>query len=288
MPERLVKRIADDFNLGTVVATEIEFYLRGIAAKFTPDEVVAHIQAVCAQQGIALACAEAERGPDQYEISLLPTHDVNQIVADTDRFKELMTETFAPYGIKADFTAKPSPDVPGCGLHVHVHLEDASGRNVFFREGDTFSPLLLYSIGGLLMLMNPCMPVFAPTEASYLRFSGGPNPYLVCPTATNVPTKVSWGTNNRTVAVRLPNKAMDNKHIEHRVAGADADVGSVIAAILAGMHYGLKEKCDPGEPIYGDASLAQYALPSLARSLAEAQRFRMGCKMLEDYESQPY
>jgi glutamine synthetase len=146
-----------------------------------------------------------------------------------------------------------------------------------------FSAPLLHSIGGLLALINPCMSIFAPNKKSYERFIHTVNAYLLCPTAANVPLTVSWGTNNRTVAVRLPSKAADNKHIEHRVAGADADIAAVTRAILAGIHYGLREKCDPGEPIYGDASMAQYKLPPLVMSLDDAIKARDGCAVLKEY-----
>jgi glutamine synthetase len=174
-----------------------------------------------------------------------------------------MHDVFAKYSINADFSAKPFPDQPGSGLHIHVHVEDVDGNNLFYREGEDFSAELLCAIGGLLELMNAHMPIFAPTEASYKRFAS----------KSNAPTTVSWGTNNRTVAVRLPQKPMNNKHIEHRVAGSDADVEAVIDAILLAVHYGFQNKCDPGKPVYGDASLEQYALPPLAKSLEEARTY---------------
>jgi len=288
LPEGLVKLIADDFDLKAVVATEIEFYLHDVAAKLSPEQIILLIETTCAEAGIMLACAEAERGPDQYEVSLLPSQDVMRLVEDTERFKTVITDAFAKHDVRVDFAAKPLKEAPGNGLHIHVHLEGSSGRNVYFREGETFSPMLLHSVGGLLALMNPCMSIFAPRPESYDRFLFAANDYLICPTAINIPLTVSWGTNNRTVAIRLPQKAMDNKHIEHRVSCSDADIASVISAILAGVHYGLSSKCNPGEPIYGDASLPQYALPPLARSLEEARKHRQESAELKGYYSLIY
>jgi glutamine synthetase len=283
LPEKPAHLITRDFGLRAIVATEIEFYLHGAARELSQPDVIYLIEAECASARIHLACAEAERGPDQFEVSLLPAGDLSRIAVETERFKALMAELFAPRGIRADFAAKPLANAPGSGLHVHVHLEDEQGRNVFFREGEEFSPRLLQAIGGLLALMNPCMPVFAPSEESYRRLTAGPNPYLVCPTATNVPMTVSWGTNNRTVAVRLPSKPADNKHIEHRVAGSDTNTAQVIGAVLAGIHYGLEAQSDPGPPVYGDASLPQYGLPRLAESLEQARRYRQECGALARY-----
>jgi len=49
------------------------------------------------------------------------------------------------------------------------------------------------------------------------------------------------------------------------------------------MHYGLKEKCNPGQPVFGDASLPQYKMPKLMTSLDEALKFRGKCTALEAY-----
>lgn len=248
-----------------VIATEIEFYLHGADDKFVPECVVDIISDVCNTAGIALYSAEREKGRNQYEIALLPSYDGLLVASNTELFKVLIADKFLPYGVTADFSAKPLPGEPGNGLHVHIHLEDDYGRNIFFRESGGFSTHLLYAIGGLLDTMNQYMTVFAPREESYLRFAG----------KSNAPTKISWGTNNRTVAIRLPNTAMDNKRIEHRVAGSDADVAKVIGAIMVGINYGIANKCDPGEAIYGDASLPQYNLPLLARTFEEARKFQL-------------
>jgi glutamine synthetase len=61
--------------------------------------------------------------------------------------------------------------------------------------------------------------------------------------------------------------------IEHRVAGADANPYLVMATLLAGIHHGISNQCDPGEmveegtvseeekitlPIRWDAALKQF------------------------------
>jgi len=269
----VIEMLHRDFALTPVIATEIEFYLHGAGTMFTPQQVIDVIRQECDVADIPLASVEQERGSDQYEIALQPSNDYAGVITDTERFKALIAGVFARCGVVADFSAKPLAHAPGSGLHVHVHLENDSGKNVFYREGEEFSPQLLHAIGGLLAFMNPCMNIFAPTEESYARFTE----------KSNAPTTVSWGPNNRTVAIRLPTKPMDSKHIEHRVAGADANAGQVIAAILAGIHYGLAQKCDPGKPTYGDAALEQYGLPALARDLKEAQNFMLEYKALTEY-----
>lgn len=271
-------KLKTDFGFVPVMSTEIEFYLPGVSAVGLPKEkTVELIKTLSAAAGLQLAQADAETGPDQFEVSLLPTRDLVKLAADTELFKQAVTYSFNRPSMSADFSAKPFAEHPGSGLHVHLHLENAQGRNVFTRAGDDmdapFSEELLQCLGGMMALMNPCMKIFAPSEASYGRFKP----------KSNAPLTVSWGTNNRTVALRLPSKALDNKHIEHRVAGSDADVASVLFAVLAGAHYGLTHKSRPGEPIYGDAALAQYKLPHLAGSLQEAESYFKGGAVLATY-----
>ena len=60
------------------------------------------------------------------------------------------------------------------------------------------------------------------------------------------PVEPNWGVNHRNVAIRIPLSDEKNLRFEHRVAGADANPYLVTAAILAGVHYGMKNRCDPG------------------------------------------
>jgi len=239
----IVEHLWRDFSLKPVVAAEIECYITG----GVPDEKFWD-----ALEGFVLRW-EQERGTGQYEAVMPMYRDMAEAVQQMNGLKAVLAQQAESHGLKADFGAKPFADQPGSGLHIHVHLEDASGHNVFFKKDEEISAPLKHSIGGLLATMQQYMPVFAPSAESMARFAPG----------GNAPTTISWGANNRTVAVRLPDAGAPLRHIEHRVAGADADPEAVIAAILMGMHYGLQNKCDPGPQVYGDASLPMYNLPKL-------------------------
>lgn len=269
-------KLKSDVGLLPVMATEIEFYAPGLMQSQGSREAAVKFIAKLAAE-LPLANVNAEVGLDQFEVSFRPTRDIEKLAEDTEHFKALMKAKLPASGAKADFAAKPYDDQPGSGLHIHLHLEDATGVNQFTRAGrdmdDPFSDTLRHTIGGLLELMNASMKFFAPHEDSYRRFVKG----------ANAPLTVSWGTNNRTVAVRLPAKALDNKHIEHRVAGSDADVASVLWAVMAGAHHGIVNALKPTDSIYGDASLAMYNLPPLARSLQEAEHLHATCVAFKHY-----
>jgi glutamine synthetase len=86
------------------------------------------------------------------------------------------------------------------------------------------------------------MAIFAPGANSYRRFRA--NSYA--------PVAPTWGINNRTVSLRVPAGPPAGRHIEHRVAGADANPYLALAALLAGVHHGLTGAIDPGPPVEGD------------------------------------
>jgi glutamine synthetase len=66
------------------------------------------------------------------------------------------------------------------------------------------------------------------------------------------PVAPTWGINNRTVSLRVPSGPPASRHVEHRVAGADANPYLVAALVLAGMARGLEQRADPGPPVEGN------------------------------------
>ena len=266
-----IDRLAADFGLHPVTASEIEFYLIG-SQNAALQQFWGGVSAACKDAGIALFNTGKEDGFEQYEVSLAPCADPLKTIRDTEALKAIITDTALGYHMQADFSAKPFADRPGSGLHIHVHMCDVQGKNTFYKDDSTISDTLKYSIGGMLEWLPDCMAVFAPREDSYARFLD----------KSNAPTTVSWGANNRTVAVRLPMAAHENKRIEHRVSGADANVGTVMAVILASIHYGITHTCEPGEQIFGDASLPMYNLPRLPASLEEAVKRMKNSRKVAD------
>jgi len=268
-----LQRIDEDFSLSACAASEIEFYLPGAERA----DIAAFWQEVsnqCANGSIALYKTDKEDGKEQFEVALKPAAPI-KTAADTTTLKAIIAAAALNHQMTADFSAKPFADQPGSGLHIHLHLADKQGKNVFYKDDYEISPALRYSLGGLIAWLNPCMAIFAPHVESYKRFQAH----------SNGPRTVSWGANNRTVAIRLPDSEHDNKRIEHRVSGSDADPELVIAAILAGVYYGLKNSCDPGPQIFGDAALPMYKLPLITTTLEEAVEQMRNTPFIEDYFS---
>lgn len=246
-------RLISDFGLYPVTAAEIEFYLHG-SEGLNLERFWQAVRTGCEQAQIGIFKIEKEKGKEQHEVALMPENDPDKTARDVSTLKTILERRAEAEDLRAEFSAKPATDQPGSGLHIHIHLENADGKNVFYKSDERISDALKFSIGGLLACAREDMPIFAPTAQSRKRFVPG----------SNTPLTVSWGANNRTVAIRLPDSVPDNKRIEHRIAGADADPQAVMATVLTAIYKGLNEKIAPMTPqIYGDAALAMYDLPKL-------------------------
>lgn len=207
-------------------------------------DFLADVIAAAREQGLPADSIIAEYAPGQFEVNL---HHVGDPVLACDHailLKRVIRNVALRHGVEATFMAKPYPDQAGCGMHVHMSLLDAQGNNAFAGTDDPVSQVLEQAIGGLLALMGDSMALLAPNVNSYRRFA----PEFFTPCA---PT---WGFDNRSTAIRIPACDAANTRIEYRVSGADANPYLVVAAILAGMHYGLTEKITPPPVATGNAS----------------------------------
>jgi glutamine synthetase len=202
--------------------------------------------------GAALAGIKAETliseyAPGQYELTLHYRTDIMQAADDLIRLKRIVRAQARAHGVTACFMAKPVEDYAGSGMHLHVSLRDARGRAVFVEEeGAPWRPDLLHALGGLKATMAESMLVFAPHANSWRRFAS----------QSYAPVSPSWGVNNRSVALRIPEGARAARRIEHRPAGVDANPYLVAATVLAGIRHGLAGRIDPGPEVTGNAYAA--------------------------------
>ena len=273
-PRVVLSRVKDklaEIGLNAVAACEFEFYVldrerdrKGLpqapinpatGARETANEVygiteldgfmslLKDIDEAAAAQGVPASGATAEFAPGQYEINLNHEDDVMRAGDHAVMLRHLIGAVTRKHNFVASFMAKPFVGQAGNGLHVHCSLLDEKGRNIFDDGTDEGSVKLRHAIGGLQATLGDAMAIFAPNLNSYRRFE--PNLF--------VPVNRAWGYNNRSVAFRVPAGAPSARRIEHRVTGADANPYLVLAAILAGMHYGIVNEIEPSEPAEGNA-----------------------------------
>ncbi|MCZ6896086.1 MAG: glutamine synthetase family protein, partial [Gammaproteobacteria bacterium] len=257
----------DTMGVRIVMATELEFYLLDANADrptpstarvpgtnrpqpgpqvYHPDDLwevepfMDDVYSYCEAQRIPADTAISEYAPGQFEINL---HHIDDPVLACDHgvlLKRAVKAAAKKHGFVACFMAKPFTDDSGNGLHIHMSLYDRNTKNYFSHGRDKmakppFSARLRHAVGGLLKTMPEATAIFAPNINSYRRMRAD----MFAPVETN------WGVNHRVVAVRIPSADSKNLRFEHRVAGADANPYLVTAAILAGVHYGLKNKIEP-------------------------------------------
>ncbi len=225
------------------------------------------------RQGIPADTIVAEAGPGQFEINLGHVNDPMQAADHAMQLKRVVKGIAWDNKVTATFMAKPYSDQAGNGLHIHVSLRDAEGNNVFSPKGEEeVSDLLKNAIGGLQASMFESMAIFAPNPNSYRRFQN----------KAYAPMSPNWGLNNRTVALRVPAGNAKAARVEHRVSGADANPYLVLACVLAGVHHGLKNKIDPGEPVEGNG-YEQHNGRIVPRSMISALDHFTNGKIVRDY-----
>ncbi|OWJ89594.1 glutamine synthetase [Pseudomonas sp. A46] len=205
------------------------------------EPFLADLYAACKAQGIPARTAISEYAPGQVEITL-EHGDALEAMDQAVRYKRLVKGVAHAHGMQACFMAKPFSEIAGTGMHMHVSLADAEGRNLYASEDPAGTPLLRQSVGGMLESLLDSLLMFCPNANSYRRFQA--NSYA--------PLAPTWGVDNRTVSLRVPGGPAASRHIEHRICGADANPYLAAAAILAGIHRGIRENLDPGEPVEGN------------------------------------
>lgn len=254
-------------GLTPVCATELEFYLHDLdtdeispplrpgGSKLSANSVyslqdldgfesfLSDVYAACRRLGIQAEEAISENGCGQFEINLCHTDDVLRAADDAQLFKYLVKGVAARHGLGATFMAKPYGGEAGSGMHVHFSLLDGDGHNVFADGTPQGSPVLRAAVAGLLDALPASMLVFAPHYNSYRRLAPD----------SHAPTRATWGYENRTVAIRIPDGPDAARRIEHRVAGADSNPYLVLAAMLGAALDGIDAGASPPAPEAGNA-----------------------------------
>lgn len=212
--------------------------------------------------GVPLEGLHTETGPGTYEAAIEHAPSVEA----ADRavlFKTAVKEIAYRHGIMATFMAKIREDLPGCGGHVHQSLWNRSKtENVFYSEGDEqgMSEVLKHYLAGQLFCLPFLLPLFAPTINSYKRLVEG----------AWAPTTLTWGIDNRTVALRVLPGSQKSCRLETRVVGADVNPYLAMAGCLAAGLYGIRQKLALTQPPVKGNGYRDLSNGSLPRTLQEA------------------
>lgn len=184
---------------------------------------------------IPLEGFHTETGDGVYEAAIT----YSEILEAADRaslFKTSVKEIASEFDLIPSFMAKWNPKLPGCSGHIHQSLWDKSGKNMFYdrTNEEKISKLMKHYIAGQIHCLPHILPMFAPTTNSYKRYVEG----------SWAATSISWGIENRTVALRVINRSENSTRLENRVPGSDANPYLSMAASLASGLYGIKHQLE--------------------------------------------
>lgn len=203
-----------------------------------------------------LACQSDPKAPtprlvyEQNEIEFLPV-DAPE-AADTLVIAKWVIRNLAwRDGYDVTFAPKITTGKAGSGLHIHMRMVDADGRNRMLSPDRRLSPIARRAIAGLMRLA-PAITAFGNTN---------PTSYFRLVPHQEAPTNVCWGDRNRSVLVRVPlgwttDKDMcaelnpgtvelkldtaQKQTVEIRSADGSADVYLLMASLAVALRYGIE------------------------------------------------
>jgi len=184
------------------------------------------------QFDIPLEGLHTETGPGVYEAAI--AYSGALMAADNATlFKTAVKEIAYKHGILASFMAKVNENLPGCSGHVHQSLW-CGNINLFYdaSQPNQMSKTMQHYLAGQLYCLPHILPMVAPTINSYKRLVEG----------AWAPTTVTWGNDNRTVALRTLTGGSKSCRLETRVVGSDTNPYLALSACLASGLYGIKNQ----------------------------------------------
>ena len=203
------------------------------------------------------------------------------VTADRHTFFKFMVKTIAErHGLRATFMPKPFPNLTGNGCHAHVSVWNNAGRRNLFHDpkGELGLSALAYNfLGGVIHSADSLAAIFNPTVNSYKRIDAT----VTISGATWSPSAISYGGNNRTHMVRIP----DTDRFELRLMDGAANPYLLQAGVLAAGLDGVDHKRDPGKRL--DINMYEEAhrvrrIRRLPLNLLDALRLFDKSKVLRD------
>ena len=157
-------------------------------------------------------------------------------------FKFMVKAIAEKHGLRATFMPKPFTNLTGNGCHVHHSVWTIDGKTCVFADDNEemgLSEIAYHFLGGIMEHGVSMCAITNPTVNSYKRI----NAPATLSGATWSPTSVTYGGNNRTHMVRIP----DGGRLEFRLADGASNPYLLQAVLLASGLDGIDRKLDPGK-----------------------------------------
>jgi glutamine synthetase len=222
--ENIQYKLQKEFGLIPCIGAEIEFYLDDDSNISLLQEYIGHK-------------IKPEKGKNQFEINFDPSCDVVEYAKYIELTRSNIKKYSKQLGGKANFSSKPYKNDYGNSMHIHLNfLEDY--------DIEKYARILCHYLPYYLA-------TFLPKKRDIYRLDE----------RFMAPTRICYGGNNRTVAIRIPDSLP--KRLEHRLPAASSDPAKVIYAILESITQGLTSPTNDYQKhskIYGNAFDEQYNL----------------------------
>lgn len=258
-PRRVLQRQLEEaagLGLTVVMQAEYEFYLLDCETRLPPfggtditttltnqrlpvlQQLVRDAKAL----GLSPRTLNQEWGPTQYEL----TFDAVEGVAAGDgnfTYKTYAKEIALQHSLLASFMTKPFAGASGCSSHLHMSLRDGA-RNVFWDDAaGAVSREFTWAIGGLLEHAGALNAILGPTVNCAKRYRKG----------TYAPASITWGFENRSVAIRVKAMRPEQTHIENRLGSAASNPYLALAGMLVAVLDGIRRQVEPPPPLETNA-----------------------------------
>lgn len=241
------------FGLKVKFGAELEFYLRS-DNQSNVDLILDELATKCLR-------IENEKGWQQYEC-VFDYNDSAAVLAQKINEVRTLTQFLARRtDCQASFEAKPYNDDYGSALHVHVSLHNNNGQNLFENTEIDENAFIGKVIAGILDITPESVYLLCRKQKDFLRFVSS---YMA-------PTHISWGGNNRTTILRIPDSEPLSRRVEFRLAAASSDPAAVIFVLYIGLLHGLSQRVKLPDRIHGNSYDEQYNLVPLPKTLLEAK-----------------
>jgi len=213
------------------------------------------------EMGIHVEAAHHEVAQSQEEIDLRhceALHMADQLM--TCRF--IIKEIARRNGVHATFMPKPFQEENGSGMHIHMSLAHADGRNAFFDPQDPIhlSEAARGYLAGIVAHAGELIGVCAQWVNSFKRLVPG----------YEAPVYITWALHNRSNMIRIPMYQPGKEkatRIEFRAPDPSCNPYLALAALL---HAGL-EGIEKGYPLPDPTEVDVYALTEEERATRDIQ-----------------
>ena len=218
------------------------------------------------EMGYDIDSSQHELAPAQHEIDFLYS-DTQETADKIMTFKVAARTVAKRHGLHATFMPKPSANVDGSGMHIHMRLMK-NGKNVFYDANDPMglSVQAYQFIAGLMCHIKGMSALLNPLVNSYKRLITG----------FEAPFDITWSSCQRSAMIRVPYQRGEETTIELRSPDGAANPYLAFALCLAAGLHGIENQMQPPADVHVDVwkmsaeDKKKAGIDSLPANLSEA------------------